>query len=81
MNSIRDEAALVYRKDVGKLYFRDDSTWNCLMTETDGYIGGGGGGGTGRPGPPGPPGPVGPKGEKGEAGSIKGISPVSFCLS
>ena len=77
MKSIQTPGVLVYRKDVKKIYFRDDTTWNCLMTETSD----GAGGGCGTPGPPGPPGPVGPKGEKGDAGSIKGISPVSFAYS
>ncbi|XP_071505682.1 uncharacterized protein [Diadema antillarum] len=69
MNSINEEAALAYRLDDKKLYFRDDSTWNCLMASSDLHqevktMRGP----PGRQGAPGPPGPPGPKGDKGDVG-------------
>ncbi|XP_041473506.1 collagen alpha-1(III) chain-like isoform X2 [Lytechinus variegatus] len=70
MNSISEEAALAYRLDDRKLYFRDNANWNCLMASSDllqevktmrGP--------PGRQGMPGPQGPRGEKGEKGDSGS------------
>ncbi|XP_072033099.1 uncharacterized protein [Amphiura filiformis] len=72
MNTIDTEASIVYRLDNKKLYFRDDTTWKCLMTEENEMMSG-----AGRPGPPGPPGPIGPKGEKGDSGNLVGIPAVS----
>ncbi|XP_022112002.1 acetylcholinesterase collagenic tail peptide-like isoform X2 [Acanthaster planci] len=72
MRSIRAEAALVYRMDDKKLYFRDTDNWNCLMTEGSMKVI------TGPPGPPGPqgdmgpPGLQGPKGDKGDYGEYNG---------
>ncbi|XP_033629059.1 acetylcholinesterase collagenic tail peptide-like isoform X1 [Asterias rubens] len=67
MQTIRAEAAIVYRTDVKKLYFRDTDEWNCLMVEDSTKVV------TGPPGPPGPPGemgPTGPQGPKGETGDM-----------
>ncbi|XP_030829956.1 acetylcholinesterase collagenic tail peptide [Strongylocentrotus purpuratus] len=70
MNSISEEAALAYRLDDRKLYFRDNTNWNCLMASSDllqevktmrGP--------PGRQGMPGPQGPIGEKGDKGDTGS------------
>lgn len=66
MNKIRTEASIAYRMDDKKLYYRDDSSWNCLIKEDtleevkQNLIG--------PPGPPGLPGPRGPKGDKGDIG-------------
>lgn len=66
MNDIQTEAVIAYRMDDKKLYIRDDSSWNCLITEDtleevkQNLIG--------PPGPQGIPGPRGPKGDKGDIG-------------
>ncbi|XP_038048758.1 acetylcholinesterase collagenic tail peptide-like isoform X2 [Patiria miniata] len=72
MHSIRAEAALVYRMDDKKLYFRDTEHWNCLMTEGSMKVIAGPPGSPGPQGDMGPPGPQGPKGAKGDLGDYSG---------
>ena len=85
MRSIREEAAIVYRMDDKKLYFRDTDRWNCLMTEGDTKVLMGPPGPPGPPGLPGlqgdqgPPGPQGPKGDKGDFGEYSGEDQAVGC--